>query len=263
MQVVSYCTCTSYNLNLILDLLSASGRSCTISYDVLYFEINHESAVFIFDFGCIVFWGVDAQEQKSILDSIATYAEDLSYSYTVEKLEYKFSEKSTTHIDEESDVVMLGSNEIHLRLSLSYGFAQSAKLEVIENYIEKTINENKSIPLELIKTGKISLSRKELAKKIGNLFSAKNSASLNTNVLDTPDFFWKKPMYEQYYEMAVYFMELEQRISVLDTRLNVIQELYGILSTELQHSHSSRLEMIIIFLIMVEVVLVLMRDFFL
>ncbi len=263
MQVASYCTCAGYALKSVRSFLEGLGYVCAISDDVLYSDINGTSAIFIFDFGCVVFWGVDNNEERAILDGLAAYADDQYAAHTVERLKYRFEKGQDTHIDESNDMIVLGSEEIYLRLSFSYGLAQSAKLEVIENSIERTINENKSIPLELMKTGKISFSRKGLAKKIGMLFSEKNSASLNTNVLDTPDFFWKRPMYERYYEMLIYFMDLEQRIAVLDTRLNVIQELYGILSTELQHAHSSRLEMIVIFLIFIEVLLVVLKDFLL
>ena len=53
------------------------------------------------------------------------------------------------------------------KLAFSYGLSQSVKLSVFEDSADKTIEENKSIPADLIQTGKISLSKKLLAKKIG------------------------------------------------------------------------------------------------
>ena len=104
-------------------------------------------------------------------------------------------------------------------------------------------------------TGNISLSRKSLAKKIGTLFVERNYINLNSDILDTPDFFWRRAKYEPYYEMSIDFMDIKQRLGILNSRLDIIHELYGILSTELQHIHSSRLEWIIIFLILIEVLL--------
>ena len=111
----------------------------------------------------------------------------------------------------------------------------------------------------LIETGKISLSRKTLAKRIGALFLERNFVNLHSDILDVPDFFWKRPKYEQYYEMAIKFMDLTQRIQILNDRLKVIHELYHILATELQHLHSSRMEMIIIALISFEVIIGLLH----
>lgn len=170
--------------------------------------------------------------------------------------------QESSYVDEESDTIVLDSDDPHIKLSFSYGLSQSVKLSVFETSVEKTIDDNKKIPNELIQTGKISMSRKALAKKIGTLFAERNFINLNSDILDTPDFFWRRPKYEPYYEMAVQFMDIKQRLIILNSRLKIIHELYEILSTELHHIHSSRLELIIIYLIFIEVMMAIMRDFF-
>ena len=105
------------------------------------------------------------------------------------------------------------------------------------------------------------MSRKKLSKKIGALFSERNSINLHSDILDTPEFFWRRPRYEHYYLMASEYMDIQTRLDILNRRLGVIHELYDILSSELNHRHSSRLELIIILLILIEVVVVLRNEF--
>ena len=96
---------------------------------------------------------------------------------------------------------------------------------------------------------------------MGELFAERTSITLHTDILDTPEFFWRRSRYEPYYMMATEYMDIQQRMDVLNKRLDVIYELYGILSNELNHAHSSRLELTIIYLIVIEVVLVILKDF--
>jgi uncharacterized Rmd1/YagE family protein len=117
------------------------------------------------------------------------------------------------------------------------------------------------MPAELATKGKISLSRKKLSQKIGALFAERNSVNLHSDILDTPEFFWRRPRYEPYYVMGVQYLDITTRIGILNKRLDVIHELYDILSNELKHSHSSRLELVIIFLIFIEVMITILRDF--
>jgi uncharacterized Rmd1/YagE family protein len=61
--------------------------------------------------------------------------------------------------------------------------------------------------------------------------------------------------------MASEYMDITTRLDILNRRLDVIHELYEILSSELNHRHSSRLELTIILLILIEVVVVLRNEF--
>ena len=164
-------------------------------------------------------------------------------------------------IDEEEDRIILQSEDPILKISLSYGLSQSAKLAAFEHDIDQTIQRTRQLPAELAEKGKISLSRKKISQHIGKLFSQKNSINLESFALDTPEFFWKRPRYEPIYQMSVEFLDIQVRLNILNDKLNVVHELYEILSNELKHAHSSFLEWVIIILILVEVILSILKDF--
>lgn len=275
-QCSSYCVSESFNLLAISEYLSNCQTPHKI-YDRDVLHVDHElpdleqkGDIFIYSYGCIVFWGFNALSEEKVVNKLKEFGANhldhpiidrCTYSIpTAENISALIPQGEGAAIDGENDQIYLAGKDPYVMLSLSYGLSQSVKLSALEESIAKTIEENRDIPLKLIATGKISLSRAELARKIGALFAERNFVNLNSAILDTPDFFWKRPRYEPYYDMSVKFMDIKQRITILNHRLNVIHELYGMLSTELKHLHSSRLELIIIYLIMIEVLFILLRD---
>ena len=60
--------------------------------------------------------------------------------------------------------------------------------------------------------------------------------------------------------MTAEFQDISVRQGILNHRLDIIQELYNILSNELNYKHSARLEITIVVLIAIEVVLALSHN---
>ncbi len=62
--------------------------------------------------------------------------------------------------------------------------------------------------------------------------------------------------------MTAAFQDIQVRQNILNHRLDMIHELYSILSNELNYKHSTRLEIIIIVLITMEVLFAFLHFFF-
>ncbi len=255
-----YCLCNNYNLIDIADYLRGKSiKSRIFNKEALHFKYDIGDSQFdvvVFSYGCIVFWGIDDGEISEIINNFEEFSSEPLKQAISDICRYTLISQDThSYIDMENDVIMINKDEnVQLtKLSFSYGLSQSVKLSVFEESVDKTIEENKAIPAELINSGKISLSKAGLSKKIGSLFAERNYINLNNNILDTPEFFWKHPRYEQFYEMSLKFLDLTQRIHVLNTKLDIMRDLYSILSDELKHAHSSRLEIVVILLIFIEV----------
>jgi uncharacterized Rmd1/YagE family protein len=77
--------------------------------------------------------------------------------------------------------------------------------------------------------------------------------NLDSDILDTPEFFWRRPKYETFYLMASNYLDIQARVAILNRKLDRVHELYDILSNEHKHLHSTRLEVVVIILIMIEV----------
>lgn len=207
--------------------------------------------VWIFDYGVLVFWAVDEDERQALLhrlqldDGSIEGARDEHFRFHTTGEEVRFSQDTITLVDD----------NLLTRLAISHALAQSLKLSEYEWQAQCTIQNHSDLPEALASTGKIALSRREIARIRGQLFSTKSDIILHYGLLDTPEFFWEYPEYEPTYNIAARYMEIHQRVELLSKKLETIHELFGMLADEQKHQHSAFLEWIIIILIAIEIVM--------
>ena len=261
MRCTCYCTASSYDIPRLFQYLQRLG-STQLFRDVVHIQIkedNHiKGDIFYFTYGTVVCWAFTEEEEKEILQTIKEFEkEPLAKS---ELDEFTFLYGDTIKIEE--DEIFLHNKSILTKLAISHGIAQSVKLSTFEDLIQKTIEHTKTLPLDLAQKGKISLSRKAISQKMGEIFIERNFINLHSEILDIPEFFWNYPELEPFYRRTAHYLDVTKRVDILNKRLNVIHELFEILSSQLNHQHSSRLETVIVFLILIEVTLALLRDLF-
>ena len=117
--------------------------------------------------------------------------------------------------------------QVRQRLSVSFAIAQSTVLAIFEARVEIKVEEYKYIPESLAATGKVHLSERQLGMMIGEVFVIRHDVNLHTEILDTPDFFWKEEKYEQDYKLVMRYLEMSERTEVLNKRLDMLRELLG------------------------------------
>jgi uncharacterized Rmd1/YagE family protein len=83
---------------------------------------------------------------------------------------------------------------------------------------------------------------------------------LDYELLDEPEFFWEYPELSDFYKTTSNYLDIKTRIEVLNKKLEVIHELFQMLSDEQNHKHSSILEWIIIWLIVIEITFTILHD---
>lgn len=210
--------------------------------------------IFIFRYGCVVLWNVPTEAETQFLTFLQKFAQNV-INPVYEEFEYSFASKPRFF----QDKITLTKTRSHAlqMLAVSYGLSQAIKLSAFEARIDNTIEMTKNIPQELAHRGKISLARKEISKRIGELFIERNSVNLHSDILDAPVFIWDHPEYENLYTLTINDLELHARTAVLNRRLDIVKELFEMMRDELNNRHSTMLELIIISLIMIEVFLTL------
>lgn len=256
-------TATSYAMKEIIKALRLNTAVQTHFFrDVLFIEMGtddlggHKGA-FIFPYGVVVMWSLSDEEQSELLETVKPYEEGHYETYEKESISYTYGKKTEIV----NDTLTLSSAHINLQLALSHGLAQSVKLSFFEIIIKKMIDTTRVIPEQLSRYGKITLSRKEIRKKMGEMFLERSFVNLHLDILDTPEYFWEHAELEPIYRMIANHLDLSPRLEVMNKRLDIIHDLFEMLGTELNHQHSNLLEWAIILLIVIEVVLTLMRDF--
>lgn len=259
MRCIAYCTCANYELAQLFQFFQASG-AVQISRDIVHLQSKDENGFkrdfFFFAFGTVVFWGCQPEEEKKILSAIKPFAKDPLPKFELDEFSFVYGNKMQIKEDE----IMLHKKDFLVKLAISYALVQSVKLTVFENAIDRTIENSKQIPKNLAERGRISLSRQQTSRKIGQLYLERNYINLHSEILDTPEFFWDHAELETYYRKTIFYLDVTKRVDLLNRRLTLLHELYEILGSELNHRHSSRLEWTIIILILIEIVLAISRD---
>ncbi|CAN0496073.1 unnamed protein product, partial [Ectocarpus sp. 8 AP-2014] len=88
---------------------------------------------------------------------------------------------------------------------------------------------------------------------VGRVLCEQNEVNLHSDILDTPEYFWEEDAWEPAYEALCAYLDIPLRVDNLNKRLSILRELLDVLSTQSTNAHATRLEVIIIYLIFVEV----------
>ncbi|KAF5403341.1 Required for meiotic nuclear division protein 1 [Paragonimus heterotremus] len=139
------------------------------------------------------------------------------------------------------------------QFAFSDALSLSVKLSLLENRFD-TVAVQMEPWITKMKTGLgINFPQSRVLKKTGELFTLRHLLNISTSMIDTPDFYWDRPEVEALYNQLRSALSVSARTRVLNSKLNMCCELTEILSNHLQSRHSSRLEWMIIALILVEV----------
>lgn len=267
MRCAAYCIAENLNLNAIFAYLKQQKYVVKLYREVLYATFPGTRAeLFFFKLGSFVSWGLTRRQEMAMLkqlkdkDFVINPITNIETDYFM----YSYGNKTTlrSHHRFNVDVIMLEDDDMEIKLAISYGIAQSVKLESYEESVQKTIRDNNNLPHDLASKGKISLSGKAISKRIGDIYLERSSVNLNSEYLDMPEYFWQFPRLENYYVMTEKFLDITRRVNTLNQRLDVLHGLLDVLNSQLQHRHSSMLETIIIALIFIEIVLNVFRFHF-
>ncbi|KAL1943811.1 hypothetical protein VTO73DRAFT_3629 [Trametes versicolor] len=217
-------------------------------------EAPTEAEIFIFEYGTVVLWGMTEAQEKRFLSSIKRFEVERLAPQDVEMEDLNFYYASYSRIY--NDVITLRKGSSYMtKLSLSHALAQSVKISLFEKLISTTIEETKDIPEIISETGKIDMSHKEIMRKIGELFLLRTNINSVGSVLDSPEVFWTYPDLQPLYDAARGYLEIPQRIDLLNARVEVLQDMLQLLKETVTSRHAERLEQIVIALIGVEIVL--------
>lgn len=224
--------------------------------DAWYIRFNGAD-VWLFEYGVLVSWNQSENDRQQLVFRLKGLIQEYFRRPPIEQYAYQVDAARPFGIHD--DLLVLPDQDVLSSLALSHGFAQSAKLDFFEDKAWQVIQQNAHISKQLARTGKVSLSRRSLAKLRGILFDTSSDITLHYNLLDTPEFFWNYPELEPLYQKLAKYLDLTPRVEILNRKLATIQGLLSMLASEQYHKHSAFLEWIIIVLIAVEILLYFLK----
>lgn len=276
-RVTAYLTAESIKLRELEDtcVKSCSNFSFVKKFDevlyAVYSENNYESLeteqdveaavassnavgeILIFDYGVIVIWGLEESIEKQIINIVRPYEVDRLSVEDIEIENFLFCHNPDRPPRLFNDVINLRSGHHMVKLTISHALAQSVKLAYFEELIEYSISHTKYLPHELSSTGTIRMSRRKITNQIGELFIMRMNVNLISNVLDTPEIFWSFPSVGPLYRAVRSYLEITQRIEVLNQRCAVLSDMLDMLKDHVNIMQGEKLEWIIIVLITIEI----------
>lgn len=186
---------------------------------------NSSGEIFFFDYGVTVFWGLSEAQEYYLLSFLEQIEEEKLQPDEIETEAFHYQYRALSQPRIFNDVITLkklsddtAGSDYMLKLTISHAIAQSTKLTLFEGKIDDTINTTQHIPLVMAKTGKVHMSRSAIIKKIGHLFVMRINVNLVSPILDTPEIFWSEPSYEPLYNAVRGYLEISQRVELLNQR---------------------------------------------
>ena len=229
---------------------------------------DQHAELFIFHYGVIVFWNFTEMEEKNLLGDIAfSDYKNLVIrpldEQDIETEQFHFEyDKDTERPRIFNDILTLRSGDHMIELTLSHAIAQSSKLSRFESRITPILASVTKLPKRLALYGTLGLQRKQLLKRSGKLFKLRVDVNLSSSVLDSPEFFWSsEPSLHPLYIAMREYLEIDQRVQVLNDRCKVFLEFFDICVDSVAERNIARVTWWFIIVIIVGVIFSLTEIF--
>ncbi|GLE07990.1 hypothetical protein PINS_up018858 [Pythium insidiosum] len=187
-------------------------------------DLLQRKDAFYFATGCCVFWGLSRDEELVHLQALGAFSTGPVAEIEAEDMEFVYGDSSRVANDE----ITLSSETVEEKLAISFAMSQSAKLDVFEERVEQRIRNTKHIPFNLATTGSMQYSQTDISKLIGQLFIELADVNLHSDILDEPDFLWEHDEYEPLHKKMLKYLDVNNRVKILNKRLDILRELYVI-----------------------------------
>lgn len=232
----------------------------TSSWD-LFFADEKGRYLHVLGYGVVVFVDYEPVEKSNLIDFIKRFTDNLIPN------ELDVSEDFRLFVDKSLNKPIFKNNSITLpqidhdtlRI-ITLNVAQSAALDYYDALSLQILNASKQYIDELEHFGKVQISKKNLLKFIGKVKNIKNSIIDNLYILDDPNIVWENEDLERIHKQLKEIFDISPRFREVDYRLRIVEDNLVLFTDLLQHRESSRLEWIIIILILVEVLNVFFSD---
>lgn len=217
----------------------------------LFYKQGENKYCYLLSYGIVVFASFPDLEKSEFLKFVKGYIED--------EVEAKYDESFDLQTDPSVSVV-LNYNSITVSeitddtiriVMLNIG--QSVALDHYEDLTLAIFKDSHEITDELEKTGSFKYSKRELLKFIGRTINIKNSIIDNLYIFDAPEEVWENEHLERIDKGLKKTFDLKMRYQDIDYKLKIVQDNLRLFTDLLQNRESTRLEWIVIILILIEV----------
>lgn len=232
-NVFAYATADEYDLESLHTALTKQDLYETKKFytesgeDVLHVrsKINVEPEprdIFFFREGSVVLWNCSEPETKTILRNLKQF-EISPYDEAIIKAEkeimnYAYVDGGSGCLKDETFYVQLNGDGDLEKYTFSNAMTSSVKLGIWEAILDNYIDGLATVTSDLKDGRRIKMSRAAILRKTGELFALKHLINLESDLLETPDFYWDREALEQLFTKTCSYFSIARRKRV--RRLN-------------------------------------------
>lgn len=218
--VFAYATADEYDLESLHTALTKQDLYETRKFytehgqDVLHVrsKYNVESTeprdIFFFREGSVVLWNCSEPESRTILRNlrqfeIGPYNDDMIKAEK-EVMSYSYVDEQPGNLKNEIFYIQSNGDGDLEKYTFSNAMTSTVKLGIWESLLENYIDGLANVTSDLKHGRKIRISRALILRKTGELFALKHLINLDSELLETPDFYW----YPTFFFLLNYFRKL-------------------------------------------------------
>lgn len=222
---------------------------------------NEAASFYLFANGTVISWGLKRYRLKALFSDLKPFASGWFKAPVFDGFTVAFSDKTAIYPHDYFNVecITLENDDEDLRLSIAYAVSLSTKLKAYENDLEILIERYNPFVASLSGTGELMLSQRKIRQIIGDVLMFKSRINLNSSFLSVPKFFWQHPPLEEYFATVKRYLDIDERASVVNHQLDTLSEIFTMCNSYSENRHSHRIEIIIVFLIFLEIVFYLLN----
>ncbi|GGX22700.1 RMD1 family protein [Aquimarina muelleri] len=237
-----------------------SIKSCKIDFkgillfsdtDELFYQKDAEQYIYIFKYGVICFYNVEEKEIQQSIHEILQFSKNPHQDKLSDQIEVFIGKGDSEITPGYVNLTVFSVDKLRL---IMLNVSQSIALDNYAYISELILEETNTHTVYLEEKGKLDISGKKLKKYIGKVLNIKNKISENLYIFDSHDVTWDDEVLNKFDQDLKKAFDLKDRYRSIQDQVEVIKENLELFKDIMFHKESSKLEWIIIILILVEVV---------
>jgi required for meiotic nuclear division protein 1 len=240
----------------VSDRLNTSGleRGDVLATTPLTFRVNENGVAILFRYGVVVLIGLNALEEEEFLRGLQSRMTGPFARRDEEIAAIELAPEREDQVPPGGPICLQSLSPERLIL-IGEALAKSVVLARHEREVAAVFDMTEPFARELAQSGRMNGGRRAILQHIGNALSVRHRVSGPVEVSEKPDILWDKPQLERLYSRLEDEYELKERAESLNRKLAVIAETAQVLTDIIDTRRSLRLELIIVFLILFEVLI--------
>lgn len=225
----------------------------------LYYQLAEDQFLYILNYGVVVFSNMKQGDMQWEINRIVSYGSHPKVNPVEDDLKVEYSNEKQIQVG--FNDIKIGKFDHSVNKMVMMNLAQTVAIDhysILGEQILSSINHHTDL---MRKKGRILLSKRKALQFIGTTLSTKNTIAQHLYILDSPDVAWEDEFLDQLHKQLVKHFELASRYKALETTMQIVGDNLDVYLSYNNHRESSRLEWIIIILIVIEVVDTLLAKF--